>query len=225
MKEIYFVRHASAVPFDEGSDDIERHLVKEGKKNSKTMSRELKKSGKIPKLLISSPAARAIETAEQFAKEFSYPYNKIVIKNAIYDSDSAGIIQAVKKLNDKYDSVMIFGHNPTLSDTVSELAKDYSDSMPKTGVVCLRINRNRWANIVRSQGIVAFTCTLDDLIKRKENTLQVGKEIEEHLPLEIINFLSERGVPVSKKTKKYISAVSYKIARKAQKEIGNGGIV
>lgn len=72
-KTLYLVRHAKSSWADMGLDDFDRPLNKRGLRDAPEMGKRLKKRKILPDVIISSPARRAINTAEIIAKEVGFP--------------------------------------------------------------------------------------------------------------------------------------------------------
>ena len=113
MKQLIFVRHAKAMKSKEGLPDFVRSLNKKGVKQVKKILKKLKKQGPIPEVFMSSPANRALETAQYFAKAFNYPRKKIILKDELYGPlTDQEFLSLVKGFHDNIGSVIIFGHDP-----------------------------------------------------------------------------------------------------------------
>jgi phosphohistidine phosphatase len=67
--ELYLIRHADALPLGEGgiADDAERPLSEEGQKQAKQIAAGLQRRGVKLDLLLTSPLARARQTADPLA--------------------------------------------------------------------------------------------------------------------------------------------------------------
>ncbi len=155
MKTIYLVRHGKAVSRDLDIPDFERSLVDKGEKNSVKMAQFLKDKDISAGLFISSPANRALETAKIFAKILDYPENKIRLEKNIYDDvESESFFSFLKKTDDQYKSVMLFGHEPTISGFVTELVPEYSAGMAKSGVAGIDIPINSWSALKSGIGVL-----------------------------------------------------------------------
>ena len=63
MKKLIIVRHAHAV--HDGSADFNRTLTREGQEEAVAAGKMLKKNELIPDMIISSPAARTVQTAKK----------------------------------------------------------------------------------------------------------------------------------------------------------------
>lgn len=155
MKTLYLARHAKSSWKNPELSDIERPLNKRGKKDAPYIGNILKEKGVKPDIIISSPAVRARKTAIAIAENIEYPKNKILIDDKIYESSSSGLLNIIKSFNDKYDSVMMFGHNPAFTMLNNYLTDSYIDNIPTCGVVGIQFNSS-WEKIGSESGKTVF---------------------------------------------------------------------
>ncbi len=99
---------------EQSTPDFDRPLNKRGKRDAPFMGDILNEKKIKPALIISSPAKRAKKTAITIADKISYPKKQIVYKEELYEASINTIVKVLKKLDEKNNSVMIFGHNPGL---------------------------------------------------------------------------------------------------------------
>ncbi len=71
MKHLFIIRHGKAS--QQMMPDIKRPLIEKGIKRTTKRAKSLKDLGIKPDLIVSSPAVRAFQTAEIFAKILDYP--------------------------------------------------------------------------------------------------------------------------------------------------------
>jgi phosphohistidine phosphatase len=159
MKRLSIVRHATAQPKDGPVPDFERSLTKKGEKEAKTAARHLALKYPSPDLMISSFANRAIETAHIFAETFGYPPRKILLRDSFYgDLSPDAILKVITAKPDKYQSLMIFGHDPAFSELASRLIEGFEEAIPKSGVVMADFPVEKWSEIVKVPGcLVEYT--------------------------------------------------------------------
>jgi phosphohistidine phosphatase len=148
MKTLILVRHAKSSWDDPSLDDRDRPLNGRGKKDAPAMGERLAKLGIEPELMVSSPAVRALTTAEIFAKALDFKRKKIMVDEQIYASSPAILLKRIHAIDDEVKCAMLFGHNPELSD----LAHDFSpqiDDLPTCAVVELHFDVKTWLQISR----------------------------------------------------------------------------
>jgi phosphohistidine phosphatase len=156
MKTLYLVRHAkSSWKFAELSD-FERPLNKRGKRDAPTMGLFLKDKNFHPDIILSSPAVRAAKTAKIIADILSYSRNKIQFDEEIYEADTKTLFKIASNTNDKFNSAMMFGHNPSMTYFASSLANIRIDNIPTCGIVCVELDISSWKEISEHSGILKF---------------------------------------------------------------------
>ncbi|MEW6702282.1 MAG: histidine phosphatase family protein [Bacteroidota bacterium] len=152
MKTLYLIRHAKSSWDDANQTDFERPLNKRGEHDAPIMSKALKEKNVLPDLIISSPAARALATAEIFAEELHYPIKKITTDERIYESTMRELTGVVKEINDEKKTVLLFGHNPVLTNFTNLLGDKYIAELPTCAVVGLELNVESWEEVGRHCG-------------------------------------------------------------------------
>lgn len=157
MKNIYLVRHATAVTRRENLSDFQRNLVKKGSKEAEGMAKIFREKGESIDLMISSPANRALETAHIFARILDYPIQKIKIKEELYNSSAAqSLLEVIRELDNAINSVMLFGHDPQFSDFAGEFIEGFNENIPKSGIVAARTLRKNWTNHINGDGKLCY---------------------------------------------------------------------
>ncbi len=210
MKTLYLVRHSKAVQRKPSLPDFERTLVKSGEKDSLNMAKKIKKDGCIPDLLISSTANRALETAHLFAKGLKYPLEKILVKDSLYNEMSEeALLYIIRQVDDRYNSVMLFGHNPVFTDLASYLIKEFHEDIPKSGIVGIEFSQSEWKAVTPLSGkLVLF-----EYPKRLAKTYkQLQADLETAMKDKIQEILMRIDPKSAKKEAKLVRQSSQKIA-------------
>lgn len=148
MKTLILVRHAKSSWDDPSLKDRDRPLNGRGKKDAPAMGERLAKLGIQPDLILSSPAVRALTTAEIFAKALDYKRKKIVVDEQIYATTPATLLNIIHTINDEVKCAMLFGHNPEFSDLANALSSQVND-LPTCAVVEMHFDVKTWPAISR----------------------------------------------------------------------------
>ncbi len=156
MKTLYLVRHAKASWEEPGVSDADRPLIPKGVKKTGLIVDYLLKRETTIDLMISSPAVRAIETARIMATGLFYPLNKIKTDRKIYDGYYDRILDIIYGTANDVNSLMIFGHNPTITNLANLFLHPGIESMPTSCVVCLSFNTDMWEDIPANEAIQEF---------------------------------------------------------------------
>ncbi|HSG05999.1 MAG TPA: histidine phosphatase family protein [Nitrospiria bacterium] len=157
MKSIILVRHAKSSWKDATLKDFDRPLNKRGKRDAPWMGEKLKERNILPDLILSSPAKRARKTATVIAKAIGYPVRKIRYEDRMYHSGARDLLEMVRSLDDRQETVMLFGHNPDFSDFTDMLLEESPGyNIPTTGVYCIRFRVDAWRKIREGTGETVF---------------------------------------------------------------------
>jgi phosphohistidine phosphatase len=153
MKQLIFVRHGKAEEGLSAISDFERSLTLKGKVVSRYMACELKKKEKSPGIILTSPAFRALETALIFADEFGVDASAVVIKTELYSEINMDIFHDILSgLDEDAKVITMFGHNPSFTEIANSLSNKGCDLIPKSGIVCISFNINKWSEVEQKKG-------------------------------------------------------------------------
>ena len=156
MKTLYLLRHAkSSWSFDELSDQ-ERPLNDRGRDDAPLMGQALAKRRICPDIIVSSPAVRAMSTAVLVAREMKFPHDKIVVEPGIYGAEADDLLSIIKGLADAAGSVLLVGHNPTITEVANALSPSPLNEMPTAAVVCLRFSCDHWEEVSKANAEFYF---------------------------------------------------------------------
>jgi phosphohistidine phosphatase len=156
MKRVVIVRHAKAVPYGY-DDDFNRKLKDRGKEDADKISSKLVKDGIKADLIISSPAKRALKTAEIYAENFRYPLQSIQIEEELYEDITTGdFVELLHEIPAKVQTVFVFGHNPNVYNLTNNLVKLFNSDMPTCSTVGVVFNVESWKDVSARGGDLAF---------------------------------------------------------------------
>jgi len=156
MKTLYLVRHAKSDWSHAQQTDFERGLSNRGVKDLDLISNLISSLIQVPDCLLSSPANRAFTTAKVFAEKFGLSDSDVLIEDGLYANSTKFIIKTLADTNDKFQSLMIFGHNPDITSLASYFSGTYFENVPTTGVVALEFDCSSWKNIEDKNAKVLF---------------------------------------------------------------------
>ncbi|HKJ16078.1 MAG TPA: histidine phosphatase family protein [Xanthomonadales bacterium] len=151
-RQLYLVRHAKSSWKDNSLADIDRPLNKRGRRTSPEMGQRLATQGHHPDLIISSPANRARTTACNIARELGTDESEINIDNDLYFSGTGGLLNVLERVDDRYRSVMLFGHNPTMTDMMNRLSGARVYNMPTCAIAIIGFDMPSWDMVRTSEG-------------------------------------------------------------------------
>lgn len=118
--ELYVLRHAIAEPRRPGHPDAGRKLLPEGEEKLRSVLERARAAKVKPAVILTSPYTRAVQTAEIAAKVLGTD-GEIVRTDALLPGSSPQAVWAELRTLTGDDPVLIAGHEPMLSQTISYL--------------------------------------------------------------------------------------------------------
>ncbi|MEE1296202.1 MAG: histidine phosphatase family protein [Bifidobacterium sp.] len=119
------MRHAKTEPFD-AHGDFERTLTDKGLKQAKKVAKALESVGLVPDQIDCSSAVRARQTCGRMLKVFG-DGPKVEYVKALYDDGMQAVFDALASCKDKRRTLMVIGHEPTVSMACQWLASARSE--------------------------------------------------------------------------------------------------
>lgn len=159
MKTLYIVRHAKSSWDYPHLRDEQRPILEKGKKRTKRIIDELLRRETVVDLIISSPAVRTMETARIIGNALRHSEDEIQQDSVLYFSDAERLFNLFFDLPAGVESLMIVGHNPTLTNFANQFLIDKVDSLPTSSVVCIDFNTDKWEDIDSMNSKLRFFIT------------------------------------------------------------------
>lgn len=143
---IYFLRHASAGDHvSNPKKDEKRALDETGVEQCGYVGRALAALDAQVEVIISSPLKRAAQTASLVGNEMGYE-GKLQLDSALRPGAGFSDFRKLLDKYSKYESIMVVGHNPNLSEFVgrliSETGCEAGVELKKGGVARVELGRN-----------------------------------------------------------------------------------
>lgn len=151
-KYLTLVRHAEATSANADIMDFDRTLSTTGKAQALFIGGHLKSRGTHFGKMYSSPALRALATAQLLAQMLNYPIENIITEIAIYNQHTEQIISFIISFPDEHNHIALVGHNPTISELVTLMSGANLGNIPTCGSIQIEFLTPRWSEIWRSPG-------------------------------------------------------------------------
>lgn len=149
MKELIVVRHAKSDWTNENIRDIDRPLSEIGYMDAYTLSKWAKDNLSVPDFVVSSPATRAINTSFIFCRTLDRKESTVYINEKLYESTYLDYRNEIAGFNNKFNRVMLFGHNPAVTNLVNDLNGDLLfENIPTCGIIVIGFLCNSWQEVV-----------------------------------------------------------------------------
>jgi phosphohistidine phosphatase len=138
MKRLLVLRHAKAVPGTAPLADSARTLAERGERDARRIGDRLRQQKLKPALILTSPAARALHTAQIIATAVGYPPQEIVLERRLYLAEPDALVSVIAAQSAAIETLLVVGHNPGLTDLVHRLLPTFDvEDLPTAAIVGL----------------------------------------------------------------------------------------
>lgn len=153
MLRLVLMRHAKSSWADNNQRDFDRPLNHRGIRNAKEMGLYLKQQGISVQRLLCSPAKRTQETFELVQE--TLPVHETKLCPALYEASLGEVLSEIQ-YQANCATLMVLGHNPSISYTGAYLAKEEIEHFPTGAVLCLDFDIRDWRDIQPNSGTIVF---------------------------------------------------------------------
>ena len=138
---LYLFRHGIAEASARSGRDADRALTDEGREKVRRVVRRAREGGMWPTVILSSPYARALETAEIAAKTLGHEEAVIASNAFVPDTSPEDAWDEIRTHKDEPE-VLIASHQPLCGDLTAFLldAPTLAVDFRKTAMICIDID-------------------------------------------------------------------------------------
>ena len=150
MKNLILIRHSKS-SWETPLKDIDRPLSRRGIFDAHLISSKIQEY--LPKSFVvwSSYAKRAKETAIIISQNLNIPLVTIIFKQDLYTFDESELENEIKKCENNFDNLILFGHNDAITNFVNKFGNLFIENVPTSGVVSLQFSINDWKNLEKGK--------------------------------------------------------------------------
>lgn len=150
------LRHAKTEAQHSGQEDWDRMLEPRGQRDAPEMARRLRERKLKPDLVITSPAVRALTTAQIFARELHLPAAKLQQDERLYLASPKVLKEVIQELGGTAQHLMIVGHNPGLTEFADRISAERGiDNMPTCALYTVEFEIDDWSELEWDSGVNA----------------------------------------------------------------------
>ena len=136
MKRLALLRHAKTERDSDSGRDFDRRLTERGRSDAGRIGEEIRELGLMSGLILSSPAARAAETAQLAGLTPRFDQR-------IYNASTGELLALVQDCDESVSGLMLIGHNPGFEQLASRLIGQHVD-MPTGSLIEMELPVDRW---------------------------------------------------------------------------------
>jgi phosphohistidine phosphatase len=150
MKILLTLRHGDAIPGDVNNIDKQRPLSEKGKKELKRLRKQEPDLFQSIDLILCSSSTRTRQTLDCIMKGLPDRVMICYLDN-LYDSSVDTLIQEISLVDNKFNSIMLVGHNPELTTLMNRVCEHQELPMDKsmtTGSIGeFTVKNESWQNL------------------------------------------------------------------------------
>lgn len=139
------MRHGQKDELTTYAHDYDVELTPQGFEDVKSVAYKLKEQGATPDLIVSSPAIRARQTAETLCDVLEYT-KSIMYNEVIYQAFLNEIIESINYTYDTVNSLLIVGHNPSIT-ALSLNFGGLKEAVQQATIVKIEFDCDSWTSI------------------------------------------------------------------------------
>jgi phosphohistidine phosphatase len=156
MKTLLLARHAKSSWDNPDWTDFGRPLNTRGMRDAYHLASIMAKKNIKLDIVISSPAIRAITTAQVICEKMGYKFDGVKQDKGIYEIGNKYVTKLIADTDNSVSTMMIFGHNPDITSLVTFYSGQFFENMPTCGIICLKFNTDNWTDTLKENGEIVF---------------------------------------------------------------------
>lgn len=127
-RRLVLLRHAKAEPAG-GVPDALRPLALVGRRQCSAVGARMAASGLLPEHVLVSSAVRTRQTWELVRTALGdIPAPEVDVTDRVYDAGPLDVIELARGIDERVATLLVIGHEPTMSGTAALLARAGADS-------------------------------------------------------------------------------------------------
>lgn len=155
------LRHAKSSLKGPKLADHDRPLDELARQDAYRLGGLLRSKELVPNYITSSTALRAESTADLVAEGCGY-VGEVVLKQPLYQAKPIDYMKVLERLPDRYQRVLLVGHNPTIEDIIEILTGSSNIAMLPCTLAHLDLPVRKWSDLGKG---IDFEAKLIDVLR------------------------------------------------------------
>jgi phosphohistidine phosphatase len=148
MKKLTLIRHAKS-DWVASADDFQRPLLTRGIHDAQRIASVLRDVFEEQTAVFASSAVRATTTAVLVAQAVAHPVDKIFFTDQLYTFSVDELLSFITKRPE--NNLVLFGHNPAITEFVNKFGNVRIDNVPTAGVVTISFSISAWSELNKGE--------------------------------------------------------------------------
>src|SRR5690606_16009316 len=150
VKKLTLMRHGEAETGIGCQGDFNRAITGNGIIKLQRLNLVLKQKEAKFDLLLKSPALRTMQTAQLISENLLV--DEEIIEDAIYESSVDNLLEIVQFVPNRFENILLVGHNPGISALLVYLVGDFNISLLPGMMAVINFDLPNWNMISRGSG-------------------------------------------------------------------------
>ena len=146
MKKLILIRHGKS-NWDVPVNDENRPLSTRGVHDALLIAEHISKDLPSRFIVWTSPAKRALDTAIIFNQYHNIPHELTIVEDDLYTFDVMKLLTTIRKCKKEHPHLILFGHNPAITEFVNKFGDQKVSNVPTAGVVIMEFDQQDWKDI------------------------------------------------------------------------------
>ena len=148
MKVLLLLRHAKSILKSPNLSDHDRPLDVPARQDALQVGKLLRYKKLVPEYIVSSTALRAKSTADLLAEGCGYA-GEVVLEQTLYQANPKDYIKVLERLPDRYQRVLLVGHNPAIEDTIEMFISSTDVVMHPSTLAHIDLPIRKWSELYK----------------------------------------------------------------------------
>jgi len=151
-RHLYLLRHAESAEKQSGQSDKDRSLTPRGLRECVVIGSYLYQQNISLDCILTSTAQRAEDTARFLADAMKMDTERISVVEELYEASSRTFFQFLSGLDDRFNTILIVGHNPVITYVTEYLTQSEIGDMATGGLAAIKFNIHSWKEVSQGNG-------------------------------------------------------------------------
>lgn len=157
MKKLIIMRHGKASQDIYEHTDMERPLLPKGIDRTIFVADYFLQKNINIDAIITSPSVRTQQTMQIISKVLNIDKKNIFTEQIVYSTHNENnLYDLIENVDNKYNSLLLIGHNPVLSFLINNYMQPPIDQLPTSGAVGISFDTNDWQTIKTANTKIEF---------------------------------------------------------------------
>lgn len=146
------MRHAKTENGHAAHNDKERNLTDTGIQEAMQMGKLFIHKNWQPQTILTSTAHRTVQTQRIINDALKISKENIQYLDHLYLAHTEALFKIITQIDNHYHSVLIIGHNPSVTNFPFMACEKSVDHVPTGGVLKMTFEADRWNEIIKGSG-------------------------------------------------------------------------